>query len=117
MPCDRVMRRGQTISDRAEEIRRVVKTVDSFLTSGRVQVKIGNNGAIAFVGIPDDERNDVTDNCIYRRLMISGTGLAKAKIAAAEAMAGRSVNKQIIGQGAHAHADASGNLTWHDHKG
>jgi hypothetical protein len=46
--------------------------------------------------------------------MATGSGLAKAQIAKAEAIAGRSVNKQVVGHGAHSH---DGGQTWHDHKG
>ena len=46
--------------------------------------------------------------------MISGSPLAKMKIAQAELLAGRTVDKQVIGQGAHSH---DGGKTWHNHKG
>ncbi len=131
MPCDsrplrkrgqrlrngRLQEQDQTISERKEEIRRVIDTVEKFLIAGKVKVKIGPRGEIAFVGLPEDERNGVADACCYRRIMSTGSGLAKAAIQRAEAMAGRTVNKQLVGIGAHGHTDAQGNTVWHNHKG
>jgi hypothetical protein len=111
LPCDTRLKTGQTISQRAEEVRRVVKTIDSFLARGTVKVRVGPQGAVVFDGVPVDERDGVTDACIYRRLMATGSGLAKAQIAKAELMAGRSINKQAIAQGHHSH---DGGKTWHD---
>jgi hypothetical protein len=114
MPCDTSFLPGQTISQRKEEVRRVIKTLDSFLAKGIVKAKVGPQGGITFVGLPDDERNRVTDACAYRQLMATGSGLAKAKLAQAEAMAGRTVNRQVVGHGVHSHDNGQ---TWHDHKG
>jgi len=46
--------------------------------------------------------------------MVQGSALARAAVTRAEQMAGRSVSRQVIGQGAHSH---DGGQTWHDHKG
>ena len=43
---------------------------------------------MAFVGLSDDERARVTDACAYRRIMSTGSALARAAIARAE-QAGR----------------------------
>lgn len=112
MPCDTRLKAGQSITNRKDEILRTVEAVQRALVAGRVKVKIGPQGAIAFDGI--EQRNDVTDACIYRRIMVSGSALAKAEIAKAERLAGRSVNRQAVAHGAHSH---DGGHTWHDHKG
>lgn len=114
MPCDTRLKRNQTISQRKEEVKKAVSTLDRLIASGQVRVKVGPQGAVAFNAWADNERDGVTDACAYRRLMIIGSALAKAKIAQAEMMAGRSINKQTVGQGAHSH---DGGATWHDHKG
>lgn len=114
MPCDRRLRAGQTIQQRAEEIRRVVSTLNTGLISGRIKAKIGPQGAIAFVGLSDAERNNVTDACMYRRLLTSGSAIAMQAIARAEILAGRSIDKQLIAQGHHSHDEGQ---TWHSHKG
>jgi hypothetical protein len=114
MPCDTRRTRGQTIQQRAEEVRRVLDLVQAALVAGRVKARVGKQGAIAFEGISEVERDGVTDACIYRRLMVSGSALARAKIAQAEQLAGRTVDKQVIGHGTHSH---DGGHTWHDHKG
>lgn len=114
MPCDTRKKPGQSISERAAEVRGAMLTLDEALRQRRVQLKIGPQGAVAFVGWPDADRNGVTDACAYRRLMATGTALARAEIARAEQLSGRAVNRQAVAQGAHSH---DGGRTWHDHKG
>jgi hypothetical protein len=114
MPCDSKLKPKQTIQQRAAEIRRVVQSLSDALASGRVKVKVGPQGAVAFDGLTDAERDGVTDACAYRRVMISGSALAKAAIARAEQLAGRGVSRQVLATGAHSH---DGGVTWHEHKG
>jgi len=113
MPCDRKLKARQTIQQRADEVRKVVQKIDAAVAQGRVKPVVGKQGAIAFTGLTDEDRDGVTDACAYRRLLVSGSALTKAAFARAEQLAGRSVDKQIIGQGAHSH---DGGRTWHDHK-
>jgi len=114
MPCDTRLKAKQTIQERAAEVRRAVTQLDKLIARGQVRVKVGPQGAVAFSAWADNERDGVTDACAYRRLMATGSALAKAKIAQAEQMAGRSINRQVVGHGAHSH---DGGHTWHDHKG
>ncbi len=114
MPCDTKLKQGQTIQQRKEEVIRAVGRIQAGLINGRVKVKIGPQGAIAFDGVTNEDRDGVTDACAYRRIMVSGSALAKAAIAKAELLAGRSVNRAIVGQGVHSHDSG---ITWHDHKG
>lgn len=110
MPCDRQLKAGQSITQRKEEILRAVDRLQKGLASGSVKAKIGPQGSIAFVGLSEADRAGVTDACAYRRIMVSGSALARAAIARAEQMAGRSIDKQVIGQGVHSH---DGGRTWH----
>lgn len=113
MPCDTRMKRNQTIKQRQAEVQQVVADVNSLIASGKVKPVIDRKtGSIAFDGIDPNLRDDVTDACIYRRIMVSGSALAKAKIAQAEAIAGRTVNKQAVAQGVHSH---DGGKTWGAH--
>lgn len=114
MPCDTRLKPRQTISERKEEVKKAVTQLDRLIQAGQVRVKVGPQGAVAFSAWADNERDGVTDACAYRRLMATGTALAKAKIAQAEQMSGRSINRQVVGQGAHSH---DGGHSWHDHKG
>jgi hypothetical protein len=114
MPCDTKLKPKQTIQQRAAEIRAMVATLAQGLASNRVRVKIGPTGGVAFIGLTDQERDGVTDACAYRRIMATGSALAKAKIAAAEALSGRSVNRQAVAHGHHSHDNGA---TWHTHKG
>jgi hypothetical protein len=114
MPCDTRLKQNQTITERKDEILRTVQAVQQGLVNGRIKAKIGPQGAIAFDGLLASERNDVTDVCIYRRLMSTGSSLARMQIAKAEQLAGRSVSAQAVSQGAHSH---DGGHSWHSHKG
>lgn len=107
MPCDTRLKRGQTISQRITEVRSVVERVSQGLSAGRIKAKVGPTGGIAFVGIDDKERDAVTDACIYRRLLVSGTAKVKAMLSTMP------VNKQSIAQGHHTHDG----VNWHTHKG
>jgi len=114
MPCDTIFAPNQTITDRKKEIKQAVSTLDKLIAANKVRVKVGPQGAVAFDGWQGADRRGITDACAFRRLMVEGSALTKAKVAQAEMVAGRSVNKQVVGQGAHSH---DGGHTWHDHKG
>lgn len=123
MPCDTQPRRrrnartgkrdGELLTKKEviAEVEAVVRKIDQKVASGAVKVKVGPQGAVAFDGITDEERDGITDVCIYRRMMVSGSALARAKIQQAEMLAGRPVNRQVIGAGVHSH---DGGRTWHN---
>lgn len=111
MPCDTRLKFRQTISARVTEVKKVVDKAALGLASGRVKPVISPKGGVTFKGLTDDERDGVTDACIYRRLMVSGSSLALAKIAQAEQLAGRTINRATLAQGHHSH---DGGKTWHD---
>lgn len=111
MPCDTRLKPSQTIQQRAEEVRKVVYDVNSLISAGKIKPIVDKaTGAIAFQGIDEAIRDGVTDGCIYRRLLVTGSSLTKAALARAEQLAGRPVNKQAVGQGVHSH---DGGRTWH----
>lgn len=104
MACETYTSRGQTLAERKEEVRQVVFDVNSLIAAGKVKPVVDKmTGAIAFAGLDKNLRDDVTDACIYRRIMVTGSALTKAKIAQAEQVAGRGVNKQAVAQGVHSH--------------
>lgn len=110
MPCDTRLAPRQTVQQRADEVRRAVGALDALLKQRRAQVRVGPQGAVAFVGWSEQDRAGVTDACAYRRLMATGSALAKAEIARAEALAGRAVDRRAIAQGVHSH---DGGRSWH----
>ena len=110
MPCDTRLKQGQSIKARAEEVRLAVARLQSGIINQRIQVKVGSQGAVAFVGWADQDRDGVTDACAYRRLMVTATPLTRAAIARAEALAGRQVDRVAVAQGQHSH---DGGQTWH----
>jgi hypothetical protein len=102
----------QTIQQRAAEVRQVVERVQQGLLAGRVRIVVGQQGGVAFTGLSEEERAGITDGCIYRRMMITGSALTRAAIARAEQLAGRSINPQTVAQGLHSH---DGGKSWHGH--
>jgi hypothetical protein len=108
MVCDTRLRAKQTIRERLDEVRRAVAKLSAAIASGRVKVKVGPQGGIAFIGWAEAERDGVSDACAYRKILVEGSALAKAAIARAEQLAGRTVDKQALAQGWHLHGD-----TWH----
>jgi len=114
VPCDTQLKPKQTIQERATEVRQAVERLQAALAAGRVKVTIGPQGAIAFTNWDTTSRDGITDACAYRRIMATGSAMSRMLIAKAEQMAGRTVSKQAIAQGAHSHDNGR---TWHSHKG
>lgn len=110
MPCDTRLKPRQTISERKTEVRKAVGKFSTGLATGTIKATVGKQGAIAFLGIADTDRDGVTDACVYRQLMVHGSALARAAIAKAEQLAGRTVDRQVVGQGVHSH---DGGAHWH----
>lgn len=110
MPCDTRLKPRQTLQQRAAEVRAVVARLAQKLASGAAKVRVSPSGAVAFDGLTVEERDGVTDACAYRRLMIEGSALAKAAVARAEQLAGRTVDRKVLASGVHSH---DGGHTWH----
>lgn len=111
MPCDSVRSTPQqTLAERMAEVRSASARIAALLAQQKVKVKIGPQGAIAFIGIPDQDRVGMTDACIYRRVMASGTHAARQAIVKAEQLSGRTVDKRMVAQGIHSH---DGGASWH----
>jgi hypothetical protein len=113
MPCDTRLKPKQTIQQRAEEVRTAVAKLARLIAGGLVKVKVGPQGAVAFDGFNETDRDGVTDACAYRRLMVTGSPMARQAIARAEQFAGRSIDRQALAHGHHSH---DGGKTWnHGH--
>ena len=111
MPCDTRLRRGQTTTQRKQEVRDKVNDLSAKLVAKTVKPVVDKRtGAIAFQGWQEGQAFGITDACAYRRLLIDGSALAKAEIARAEQIAGRAVDRQALTQGVHSH---DGGETWH----
>jgi hypothetical protein len=112
MACETYQREGQSLSERKDEIRRVTERVIAGLKNGQIGVKVDAKGGVVFTGIAAQDRPGITDACIYRRVLVSGSQLAIQAIAKAERLAGRAVSKQVVASGHHSH---DGGTTWHKH--
>lgn len=111
MACEMQIRKEQTLEQRKDQIREAMKKVLAALVNKRVSIKVGKNGGIAFSGLTEEERADMTDACIYRRIMASNNTLAKMAVAQAEQIAGRQVDRVAVAHGLHSH---DGGQTWHN---
>lgn len=107
MPCDTKLKPNQTITQRKLEISEVVEKIQRGLVNGSMKLSLSASGAPAFAGLSDADKNNVTDACIYRRIMATGSALAKAKLASAQALLGKPV---VTTGGTHSH---DGGKTWH----
>lgn len=110
MPCFSTRRRGQSDEVRAREVKKAISEIDQLLAVGRATIVVGFQGAIAFQGIPDSVRDDVSDECVYRELQMSGSVAYKMALAQAEMLAGRAVDQAQMNMGTHSH---DGGQTWH----
>lgn len=110
MPCDsKPFQENQTLAERKQQVSETVQELGRLLAAGKVKPVIGSTGGIAFDGWKD--RAGVTDACAYRRIMATGSALAKTAIARAEQVSGRTVNRQAIAQGLHSHDQGR---SWHN---
>jgi hypothetical protein len=110
MACDTTVRQGQTLAQRASEVEAALRKLRADLLTGRVQIKIAPNGAIAFVGWAD--RADLTDACTFRVLSFQNAPELRTAVARAEAMQGRKVNPRAVQAGHHSH---DGGRSWQKH--
>jgi hypothetical protein len=111
MPCESVRQPNQTLAQRVTEIKRIIDELNLLIMKKRVNVVVGKQGAIAFVGSEWERiRNGVTDACAYRTLLTRGSMLTRTQIMRAEELAGTKVNRQVVAQGVHSH---DGGATWH----
>lgn len=113
MACETTRKPKQTIGERIAEIMKAVALLDAKLKKRIVKPVVGPQGAITFKGWEDAaERSGLTDACAYRRIMATGSALARAEIARAEQLAGRTVDRKEIAGGTHSH---DGGATWGRH--
>ena len=110
MPCETMLKPRQTAAQRIAEVRKAAQTIDRLLVSQRAKVKVGPQGAVVFTGIPDSDRDGLTDACIYRMLTRTGSAAARLAITRAEQLAGRTVDRRVVAQGTHSH---DGGQSWH----
>lgn len=110
MPCDTVVKQGQTLSQRVTEVKKRVTAVDKLIAARKVQVKVGPQGAVTFTGISASDRDGMTDACIYRTLSRTGSAATKMAMARAEQLAGRTIDRSVVAAGTHSH---DGGATWH----
>lgn len=106
MPCDRV---DLTAESRRRQ-REALASLAVALGTGAVTVKVGPQGAVAFLGWGD--REGLADVCALRRLMAANDPNLRRALARAEALAGRKVDTRQIAAGVHSH---DGGGTWGTH--
>lgn len=114
MACESMLKPKQTVQQRIAAIAKAVALLDAKLKKKLVKPVVGPQGAITFKGWDDPvERDGITDACAYRRIMATGSALARAEIARAEQLAGRGVDRRALAGGTHSH---DGGRTWGSHR-
>lgn len=112
MPCDtQYVARKLTFHERIAEIQQAITKLDRAIIRRQIKPVVGPQGAITFAGWQADDKVGITDACAYRRLMVSGSALAKAEIARAEQRAGRGVDRKVLSTGIHSH---DGGMSWNE---
>lgn len=111
MPCDTVFRRGQTITERKVEIKKVLDIVETGMARNKIKPKVSPKGGVTFEGLTNEQRDDVTDACVYRMLMRSGSALTRHLLQKAVNSNGGGINRTVVNSGHHSH---DGGRTWHD---
>lgn len=109
MVCDTKVYKGQTKEYRKAQVKKSLSRLEKALTEGRVKVKIGPNGAVAFDGWKKEERDDVSDVCAFRMLTSENSWALRQAVAKAEQAQGRKVNPHAVASGIHSH---DGGKTW-----
>jgi len=103
----------QTLRERIDQIRERMKAIELGLGRNKFGVKVGPQGAVTFTGLSAEDRAGMSDACVLRRILSpSGSALARARIEAAERIAGRKVDRQQVAAGIHSH---DGGETWGSH--
>jgi hypothetical protein len=110
MPCFTQLKPNQTKQQRASEVKHAAELIDKLIASKRVQIKVGKQGAVAFVGIPDNVRDGMTDTCVFNALKNSRSAATRIAFQKAQQLAGRPIDTKMVAQGVHSH---DGGVTWH----
>jgi hypothetical protein len=112
MPCDSMKKPNQTLAQRREEIRKRMKKVDRLVAQKKVKLKVGPQGAVVLIGLSAEDRDGMTDSCIVRRIMATGSAPAKLEIEKARILAGCTPAQvqQAVKAGVHSH---DGGASWH----
>ena len=109
MACDTFrMTPEQTLAQRMRQVDEAIRKLGQALASGKVTVKVGPTGGVAFVGWTD--RQGVTDACAFRSLSVTGSWELRQAVSKAEALAGRKVDAGAVAAGHHSH---DGGSSWH----
>lgn len=107
MPCIT----NPDLTPSAKQLQRdAIDRLQKALGSGTVRIVVGRDGAVAFAGWRDDERNGVSDLCAYRS--IANTPEARRALLRAEALSGNRMDPRAIASGLHSH---DGGSTWSRH--
>lgn len=92
-----------------------MKVLQRKLASQEVTVVVSPQGAVAFKGWSQEDRNGLADVCVFRALSASGSAELRRAVARAEALAGRKVDQRQVAAGTHSHDGGHTFHPGHDH--
>jgi hypothetical protein len=112
MVCWTFVKPNQTKEERKREIQKATANIARMIAAQKVQVKVGPQGAITFLGVPPDVRDGMTDSCVFAGLSRFPSQAFKMAVARAEQLAGVKVSPAAVEAGIHSH---DGGASWSQH--
>lgn len=106
------LERDQTVEERQAEVQAAVARLEGRLADGSVTVLLSPEGAVAFNGWEQDERDGVSDVCAALTLQYQASWAFTQALQAAEAVSGYSYQPQAVASGLHSH---DGGHSWSTH--
>lgn len=112
MTCYLNQQPRQTVAERKAQVRKAISVIGELIAARKVELKVGPQGAVTFTGIPERDRADMADACIYRLVKSGGSAAAKLALQRAEMTSGTAVNRAALAAGVHSH---DGGKSWSTH--
>jgi hypothetical protein len=97
MVCATVLKPRQTAEQRLAEVAKRMRQLDGMIASGRLKMSV-RGGKPVFQGIPESERDGISDACIFHTLSNTGSAAARIALARAEQLQGK-----VSRHGVHTH--------------
>lgn len=98
MVCATTLKPQQTAAQRLAEVAKKMRQFDSMIASGRLKMKVLPGGKVSFPGIPESDRDGISDACIFHTVNRTGSAAAKMALARAEQLQGK-----VSRHGVHTH--------------
>ena len=99
----------QTEAERREEIDAAIAALEADIAAGKVTVRVGEQGAVAFEGWAAGAEKHIADSCAALTLQYQGSWAYTQAVQAAAAACGTTYSPAAVAAGIHSH---DGGATW-----